>query len=665
MSPLDTKKKLLALKKKWGTNKGDNFVRIVWMRAGDSYSPPGFSQTKNKDGRRSFKRVKKDDLVVLPPPPGTVSPGPSSPGLPPPMGGASLPPPPPMVGMPPPPPMPGALPAPPALGAAPSMPPPPPMMGAVPEAPSPPPPMPATSVGAPLPPPPPPPAAPAPAPLSSKEVKKQLEAAKKAEKAAKRQSEKDKKKGKLAVSSAPQHADDLAADQILREIDAFQDPTGGYDYSQEDRPDFLISNQDLQNRFLNLNTSNANKIARSEHFQKILISWCNKHLEKRKMSISNLHSDLQNGVALINLLEEVSHQEIKKYYKEPKHIPHQLENLEIVLKFLAVLGLPIKAECQDIYHGRLGVICAMLFMVIQKFKDGEDKTKKKKVDIKVAKMGAAEAALRIREPAPSSSSSAEPGVASLPPPPASVSALPTPPVSAREFSGFDAPKADRQSKYATSMTPMAPVPFVGGSGAGDLARPAFSALPPPPGGLPPPPAGNLPPPAFGALPPPPGGLPSPSGAPPRFGLPSTPGGLPAPPTTGLPPPPAFGSLPPPPTGSGMPPPMPSARPGGFPPPSPARAPAPSISAIPKPISLLQIDQSVEGDLSLDDLDNLDLDGDLLDLESFAVNTSNLVDLDQHELMKDLQSMKSFLDGMADEQELTLDDLELDFDDILL
>ena len=37
MSPLDTKKKLLALKKKWGTNKGDNFVRIVWMRAGDSY----------------------------------------------------------------------------------------------------------------------------------------------------------------------------------------------------------------------------------------------------------------------------------------------------------------------------------------------------------------------------------------------------------------------------------------------------------------------------------------------------------------------------------------------------------------------------------------------------------------------------------------------------
>ena len=83
------------------------------------------------------------------------------------------------------------------------------------------------------------------------------------------------------------------------------------------------------------------------------------------------------------------------------------------------------------------------------------------------------------------------------------------------------------------------------------------------------------------------------------------------------------------------------------------------------ISLADIDKSVEGELSLDALDDLDLDGDILDLESFQVKTSALVDIDKHTLLQDLEGMKSFLDSMADEQELTLDDLEQDFDDILL
>jgi len=74
------------------------------------------------------------------------------------------------------------------------------------------------------------------------------------------------------------------------------------------------------------------------------MSWMNKHLEKRKLQVTNLQSDLQNGVILIRLLESVSGQEVKKFYPEPKKIPEYLENLEIVLKFVAVLGMPIKAE---------------------------------------------------------------------------------------------------------------------------------------------------------------------------------------------------------------------------------------------------------------------------------------------------------------------------------
>lgn len=90
-----------------------------------------------------------------------------------------------------------------------------------------------------------------------------------------------------------------------------------------------------------------------------------------------------------------------------------------------------------------------------------------------------------------------------------------------------------------------------------------------------------------------------------------------------------------------------------------------MPAVPQPLSLAAINAAAEGDLSLDSLDDLNLDDDMLDLESFQVNTSTLIDLDKSDLMKDLEGMKSFLDGMADEQELTLDDLELDFEDMLL
>jgi hypothetical protein len=95
-------------------------------------------------------------------------------------------------------------------------------------------------------------------------------------------------------------------------------------------------------------------------------------------------------------------------------------------------------------------------------------------------------------------------------------------------------------------------------------------------------------------------------------------------------------------------------------------PGPPTPALPPAIvSLASIEADNEGELSLDALDDLDLDGDILDLENFAVNQSSLVDVDKHSLLQDLEGMKSFLDSMADAQDLTLDDLELDFDDILL
>jgi hypothetical protein len=49
---------------------------------------------------------------------------------------------------------------------------------------------------------------------------------------------------------------------------------------------------------------------------------------------------------LINLLEIVSGQKVKKYFEKPTRIFQYLENLEIALKFLSHLHINVKAEPQ-------------------------------------------------------------------------------------------------------------------------------------------------------------------------------------------------------------------------------------------------------------------------------------------------------------------------------
>lgn len=76
------------------------------------------------------------------------------------------------------------------------------------------------------------------------------------------------------------------------------------------------------------------------------MAWVNKHLKERDMKVENLAKDFQNGVILINLLEAISGQQVKTYYREPNRLYQYLENLEVAVKFMNYLGLPIMAAPQ-------------------------------------------------------------------------------------------------------------------------------------------------------------------------------------------------------------------------------------------------------------------------------------------------------------------------------
>jgi hypothetical protein len=469
------------------------------------------------------------------------------------------------------------------------------------------------------------------------EEKRKKEAEKQREKEEKKRKEEEKKAmkrgsskrtmgsgdGKGGHSSLGTISEDITADNIIKKIDAFMDPTGAFDYDDdEERPPFMLSADELKNGYLHLNTNNATKIAKNEQFQKILIAWVNKQLTEagHKTEIHNLQADLRNGTVLIKLLQAVSGQEVKKWYHEPKHVPHELENLEIVLKFMGVLGIPIKADAHDIYNGRLSTICGLIFLVIQFFKDERRKRAKKKLDIKVEKVTDAQAKALL-------AGGARP-----------------------KRSDFD------RSKFQTSATPMAPITPHSSSTANALVDgapsrpiplnsnlpeiPAFGAPkkapPAPPGTLPPPtPGGSIPPPMSGP------------GIPP----PMTPTGVP-PPITGVPPkmPPKIPTVPP-----KIPTMVPSA--GGIPPPL-------GGAKIPPPMMMpSQITFRDDEELTLDDLDANDLLLDIDNLDNFEIPEEDMIDIDANDdVFGDLDSMQDMLNGIAGDlgDDINLDDIKIDF-----
>eukprot|EP01122_Echinamoeba_exundans_P008074 TRINITY_DN2606_c0_g1_i1.p1 TRINITY_DN2606_c0_g1~~TRINITY_DN2606_c0_g1_i1.p1 ORF type:complete len:741 (-),score=253.24 TRINITY_DN2606_c0_g1_i1:959-3181(-) len=667
----DKSKKLKDYMKKLVKAKADSFLRFVYMRPEDNFVPSGtVPQRGGSQKRRTFKIDKNaKNQVNLPPPPvdTTAAALPPPPPLgadipppPPPSFGGDVPPPPPPFGGPPtggipPPPVPaGGLP-PPVSGGFNGGPPPPPPASPPPHghhhhhtaapgtAPPPPPPPPMDSSA-----PPPPPSL---AKLDKKEEERRKKEEEKRKKEAEKQREKEEKKrkeeekkamkrgsskrtmtpgdGKAAHSSLGTISEDITADNIIKKIDAFMDPSGSYSYDdEEERPPFMLSAQDLKDGYMHLNTNNATKIAKNEQFQKILIAWVNKQLAEggHKTEIHNLQADLRNGTALIKLLQAVSGQEVKKWYHEPKHVPHELENLEIVLKFMGVLGIPIKADAHDIYNGRLSTICGLIFLVIQFFKDEKRKRNKKKLDIKVEKVTDAQAKALL----------------------AAGGARP-------KRSDFD------KSKFQTSAAPMAPI----GAPAAHSSSTASALV----DGVPSRPVplnSNLPEiPAFGA---------------PKKAPPAPPGTLP-PPTPG-------GSLPPPMTGPGIPPPLTPTGPGvpppitGVPPKIPPKIPSgppkiptvvPTAAGIPPPLATPKIPPPMmmpaqltiadDEELTLDDLDANDLLADIDNLDNFEIPEEDMIDIDANDdVFGDLDSMQSMLNGIAGDlgDDINLDDINIDF-----
>jgi len=111
------------------------------------------------------------------------------------------------------------------------------------------------------------------------------------------------------------------------------------------------------------------EIIQIRQHQRILVTWVNFQLTERNMHISDLHKDIRDGVALINLLEILSGRSIKEYHKNPSSVQQKLQNCDLLIQFLNKLEVKCQAQPVDIFNGNMAVLFGVLYVVVKRLKE--------------------------------------------------------------------------------------------------------------------------------------------------------------------------------------------------------------------------------------------------------------------------------------------------------
>ena len=72
------------------------------------------------------------------------------------------------------------------------------------------------------------------------------------------------------------------------------------------------------------------------------MAWCNHHLEKRGLHVTDISKDFSDGVMLINLVEIVSGASVGRYVQNPRFPAQKMANITEALNFMErVLGVKV------------------------------------------------------------------------------------------------------------------------------------------------------------------------------------------------------------------------------------------------------------------------------------------------------------------------------------
>jgi len=100
--------------------------------------------------------------------------------------------------------------------------------------------------------------------------------------------------------------------------------------------------------------------------EKTFKRWMNEHLKHRKLEVEDITEDLNDGLALINLLEVLSHKSIGRHYtKKPRINAQKMENIVATFNFMKGEGIKIvNIDSTDIVQGNMKLILGLIWTLI-------------------------------------------------------------------------------------------------------------------------------------------------------------------------------------------------------------------------------------------------------------------------------------------------------------
>lgn len=99
-----------------------------------------------------------------------------------------------------------------------------------------------------------------------------------------------------------------------------------------------------------------------------LLGWLNECLTPAGVNVTNLTTDMSDGVVLFRLLELITHKTLKGWHTVPNNMMLKLDNLNMFLRILGYFGIKISGVSpEDIYSGNENIITAILLLMIKKY----------------------------------------------------------------------------------------------------------------------------------------------------------------------------------------------------------------------------------------------------------------------------------------------------------
>jgi len=110
-------------------------------------------------------------------------------------------------------------------------------------------------------------------------------------------------------------------------------------------------------------------VAQWERVQtKTFSGWVNSHIVKRGKKINSVLEDLDDGIALLTLLEVISGESVGKFNQTPKMRIHKIENLNKALKFISEHGVKLASiGSEEICDKNVKLTLGLIWTIILRF----------------------------------------------------------------------------------------------------------------------------------------------------------------------------------------------------------------------------------------------------------------------------------------------------------